>query len=426
MKFLTIKGITKTALIFAILFTITNTKETNQNLAKKKNLKEPPIERKNPNARDVAMEAIVQNTAYTAGMNQAYRGEVDKHPDRYQILGSVYNESNFGKTSKNKYAKDPEAYYPYVDPTKHQTQTMDQTRMDRNPVYELDKKAYYNPTGLFKVVPNKKIGKEIPIVMGDLDTSFPTEKNLDNLKGQLNSIRQQDNMDLNTASMKGIYVKDPHAYYDPTIEDTVNTVKDIHSKIMNMEFSLNNDAGRRIQARIGTEKIHPQIQNQTNRDAEERNRIIGENYYTPLAKENGYTVELPVGNPIGKKQRKPPVVASEKIPAEEIEHHLEEATLKADSTNESNSTQSNTQGNTEANSTEGATESKRSYYDGAKENEFRMENLAKSDSHVNDFKAGKKSNSRSKPNHLDEVSKKVMDNAKSIGFAKRISTKSMK
>ena len=141
---------------------------------------DPPIGRKNPIAIDVAQEAVVNHTAKTINLFNTMQSQVEIERSRYRILGSAYNKAEILKESTTKYAKDPLAYYPYVKPTKDGVPKVDQkpylNRDDK--VYEKDKKAYYNPTYVFKKVPAPYIGKKTGVSVGETNDTFPTEQNL--------------------------------------------------------------------------------------------------------------------------------------------------------------------------------------------------------------------------------------------------------
>jgi hypothetical protein len=276
------------------------------------------------------MEAIVQNTASVASENNAFRSNIELQQNRYKILGSARDQrvrdGIYLSQNATKYTKDPEAYYPYVNPNKDTTPVVDQVKVDNPPIYQLDKKAYYNPTGEFRVIPSPYVGKTVPVNLGELQNTFPTEKNLQGLKTQLQAINMKENLDLNTVVEKGIYIPDPHAYYDPSVEDTSRVINDLKGKVAVMESDLNNNLRNNLNVDVGTVSVHQEVQNAFNKENEIKANLEKINYYTPVINNNGRSVELPVGYPIGEvvavKQDK---VMGAKEDVDVIEHKLEEA-----------------------------------------------------------------------------------------------------
>lgn len=276
------------------------------------------------------MEAIVQNTANVASENNAFRSNIELQKNRYKIIGSALDQRvrdgvYLNQNSLQKYTKDPEAYYPYVDPNKDRTPVVEQVRVDNPPVYALDKKAYYNPTGEFRVIPTPYIGKTVSVDMGELQNSFPTEKNLQGLRNQLKAISMRENLDINAIIQKGIYYPDPHAYYDPSLEDTSRTIKDLQGKVASMESDLNNNLRNSLNVEIGTITLHQQVQNAYNKENEIKANLEKKNYYTPVVDSNGRTIELPVGTPVAPVVQKQDKVVGSKEDVDVIEHKLEEA-----------------------------------------------------------------------------------------------------
>jgi hypothetical protein len=277
------------------------------------------------------MEAIVQNTASVASENNAYRSNIELQQNRYKILGSARDQRvrdgiYLNQNSLKKYSKDPEAYYPYVDPNKEKIPIVDQVNFDNPAIYPLDKKAYYNPTGEFRVIPNPYMGKVVNVEMAELQNSFPTEKNLLGLKNQLKAISMRENLDLNAIIQKGIYYPDPRPYYDPSLEDTSRTVKDLQAKVASMESDLNNNLRNNLNVEIGTVTVQQQVQNAFNKENEIKANLEKQNYYTPVVDSNGRTIELPVGSPVAAVAvRNPLKVMGAKEDVDVIEHKFEDA-----------------------------------------------------------------------------------------------------
>lgn len=259
-------------------------------------ISEPAPGRKNPNAWDVANEALVQNTVKRSNLLNSYRSNIDKNPSRYKVLGSIHNTSSVVETSKELYAKDPKAYYPSFDPSRHpEVEVSPKSTPARPEKYEKDKKPYYNPTGEFKIKPLPPMGKDTNVVLGDVNYTFPTEKNLQNLSNQLEALKLRNMIDLNEASMKGVYIPDPKPYYDPTIDDTEATKGAIIAQMFEIGKDLENQKKHNITANIGTEKYTPEVQNKDNYDSEQKLKNVAENYYTEVITKDGKNYELPVG-----------------------------------------------------------------------------------------------------------------------------------
>lgn len=276
------------------------------------------------------MEAIVQNTANVASENNVYRSNIELQKNRYKIIGSALDQRvrdgvYLNQNSLQKYAKDPEAYYPYMDPNKDRTPVVEQVKFNNPPVYDKDKKAYYNPTGEFRVIPTPYVGKTVPVNLGELQNSFPTEKNLQGLKTQLQAINMAENLDVNAIVQKGIYFPDPHAYYDPSLEDTSRVIKDLKGKVASMESDLNNNLRNSINVQVGTVSLQQQVQNAFNKENEIKANLEMKNYYTPVVDSNGRSVELPVGTPVAPSVAKQDKIIGGKEDVDVIEHKFEEA-----------------------------------------------------------------------------------------------------
>lgn len=285
------------------------------------------------------MSPIVQNTAQVMAENNSLLGDVDRNPGRYTILGSGYDSKHLtDKVKGDKYARDPEAYYPYVDPNKNTIPQVEQVKMDRPPTHPTEKEAYYNPSAGYKIISPPKVGKEIPVVLNDLQNTFPSEKNLQSLKTQLKAIDVRENLDDSAITQKGIYYSDPKAYYDPTVKDTNETLSQLKNHINSMESSLNNAAKNNIEAKIGTVKGKYQVQNERNYEAEQRVKFSNENYYTPVRNHMGRDIEFPVGTKFNDNQeaKKNGAPKEEPVPVDVIEHTYEEAEAKTTDENKPN------------------------------------------------------------------------------------------
>lgn len=267
----------------------------------------------------------MQNTAKVTQLLKDRR-EIDLFPARYNILGSQHNRADIMATSTEKYAKDPEPYFPYIDPNKDHTPKVEVPKMERDATYSKDKSAYYNPTGVLRKIPTQQIGKVVPVEMKDLRDSFPSNENLQFLKNKLKAIEIREN----SYPDKGIYPSDPRPYYDTSVDDTKSEVSQIVNNMTEMKKNLENAAKNTVKAEVKTVRVKNQIQNQSNYDAEARQNKQQNNYYTPVQNQNGFNVELPVGTVLPKStkvQTSAPV--GDKVSADEVKHDVVEAEEKA-------------------------------------------------------------------------------------------------
>lgn len=282
---------------------------------------------------------------------------------RYKIIGSAKDQkirNEAYNNNKTLYARDPEAYYPYVNSDNEgQSEPVVQTRSNRPNVYDLDKKAYYNPTGVVYKGPLPNLGKAIPVVLADLEDTFPTERNLNKLRMKLQAILTRENLSMSDVFEKGIYNKDPSAYYDTSLEDTVSGIKSLKDKIVVMEQQLNDNLRNNLHADIQTTKIEQKIQNQVNHDSEIKNKVIKENYLNPIGERNGYTKEFNVGTKLASRSSNKPktTVLTEKEEVDVVTHDYQDAQSVAEinannssanqSTESTESTESDTASSTE-------------------------------------------------------------------------------
>lgn len=286
-----------------------------------------------------------------ASLNDTWRSNVDLQLGRYNIIGSAKDKqirNQIYNVPKDKYARDPEAYYPYVSSENEQNiAPVEQKKFDRPNVYSLDKKAYYNPTGQVFRGPVPNMGKSTPIVMGEIEDTFPTERNLNKLRMKLKAILTRENLSYNEVFEKGIYSKDSSAYYDTSLEDTVSEINDLKQKIIVMEKQLNENLRNDLKAEIKTEKVAQVVQNQINHDAEIKSKVMRENYVTPIDTINGNTTELNVGSKVNTSKPKGGlVVVTGKEEVDTIVHNLQEAEeLTNSNTQNGNTTNSAGTGN---------------------------------------------------------------------------------
>lgn len=187
------------------------------------------------------------------------------------------------------------------------------------------------------------MGKSIPIVMGEIEDTFPTERNLNKLRMKLKAILTRENLSYNEVFEKGIYSKDSSAYYDTSLEDTVSEIDDLKQKIIIMEKQLNENLRNDLKAEIKTEKVPQVVQNQINHDAEIKSKVMRENYVTPIDTVNGNTTELNVGSKVNTSQPKGGlVVVTGKQEVDTIVHNLQEAEELTDSVTQNGNTSNST------------------------------------------------------------------------------------
>ena len=289
------------------------------------------------------MEAIVQNTAkVTELLND--RRNIDLYPARYSIIGSKYTTSNQDVT-RNIYQKDQEAYYPYVDPAKEDERSMNLNKVNdkvqpRPTIYDKDKWPYYSPAKNYVVLPYAKPGKETPVVMADLERVFPSAQNLNNLKVQLTALNLRENPNADEVYNKGIYKGDAKPYYDPTSEDTDDSIKSLTESIKQMEQNINHLATHDLPTvQIDTYTVHPKVQNEDNFEAEQRYIHAKESTIIPIITKGGFDVEAPIGTKVNTPIPKDPIIASPRVPAEEISHVFVEAEEKTQNNSDNSQSQ---------------------------------------------------------------------------------------
>jgi hypothetical protein len=289
---------------------------------------DPPVERKNPNAFDAAMEPIVQNTAYVMSLTHPMSA-IDANQSRYSVIGDPkgFAQEEALLKKENIYKRDPEAYYPYVD-TNKPVPRYEAPKLNRGNLTG-ESKSYYDPTGDYRVIPKFYPGKEVPVISGDTRTTFPTEANLKGLKQQMKVIDMGNKLDVESIKEKGIYYSDPKPYYDPTDEDTSEKVKEIGDKINSMSASLDFNMKNKLKADISYESNQNEVQNMVNKEAEEQ-LLKHKTIYTPIGNTNGITTEYAPGTNVGKNKnrRKPATVMGSKEEADVVSHVLEEADEK--------------------------------------------------------------------------------------------------
>jgi len=188
-------------------------------------------------------------------------------------------------SSQSIYEKDPKAYYGEArTPTQNQQgysitpriySAEANSRYENKAIYQKDQAAYYGNGEQYKVITNAPIDKiAIPIEMKDMTYTFPDPKNIRVLEQTLNKINGKE--DINSVSMTGKYMKDPVAYYDPTLVDKAEKTANIVETIINMKKDLT------YEGPVFTEEnysLKTKIQNIKNANKEDVNELIANSYY---------------------------------------------------------------------------------------------------------------------------------------------------
>lgn len=197
-------------------------------------------------------------------------------------------------SSQQIYSKDQKAYYGDVSQNLNKDLTnynvIPKTFSDANSryqnknIYKKDQQPYYGTGEQFKVISNAPTDKvAVPIEMKELTYTFPDEKNIKTLENTLNNINGKES--LNSISLSGKYMKDPNAYYDPTLYDKKMKSSIIIETINNMKEDLKNDI--KSTGQVFTEENFPiktKIQNLANANKEDTNNMIAESYYYDVNK----------------------------------------------------------------------------------------------------------------------------------------------
>jgi hypothetical protein len=191
-----------------------------------------------------------------------------------EIVNSIYN-------------KDPKAYYGHISqPKLDQAYNLIPKSSDANSryqnkvIYQKDQKPYYGNDRDFKLISNAPTDKiSVPIEIKDIIYTFPNEKNISTLEQKLIKINAKES--LNSISMSGKYMKDPNAYYDPTLNDKAAETANIVETINNMKKELTYDGP------IFTEENFPvktKVQNIANASKEATNKFIADSYHYDVNK----------------------------------------------------------------------------------------------------------------------------------------------
>jgi len=186
-----------------------------------------------------------------------------------EIVNSIYN-------------KDPKAYYGHISqPKSDQAYNLIAKSSDANGryqnkvIYQKDQKPYYGNDRDFKLISNAPTDKiSVPIEIKDIIYTFPNEKNISTLEQKLIKINAKES--LNSISMSGKYMKDPNAYYDPTLYNKAAETANIVETINIMKKELTYDGP------IFTEENFPvktKVQNIANASKEATNKFIADSYH---------------------------------------------------------------------------------------------------------------------------------------------------
>ncbi len=211
-----------------------------------------------------------------------YLNNIIQNPSRYKILSAAENMQN--NIVSTIYDKDSKAYYGDVTQTKSAPQTGytvtpksadAYSRYQNKVIYQKDQKPYYGNDRDFKVISNAPTDKlSIPIELKDVTNTFPNEKNIRALEQKLSQINTKES--LNSISLSGKYMKDPTAYYDPTLVDKAAKTATIVETLQEMKKGLT------YEGPVFTEENFPvktKVQNIANASKETSNNLIADSYY---------------------------------------------------------------------------------------------------------------------------------------------------
>lgn len=278
------------------------------------------------------MEAIVQNTVKVAELTNVMKSDLDKTPNRYQILGRALPPGKFSAPKFEIYGKDPDQYYPIVDPNQKPNLPPRGPTSRKPAPYVLDPWPYYTP--IPGRILNAPENKKVPIQMQDLTSTFPSPDNIRKMQQELSGIATKQAMEISDSTRRGIYYPDPRPYYDSSLADTKSRVDFLKNSIVNMANEVKNGLKVDHHISLKLEKVNPQYQNQINAQAESEARKQAD-IYTEVGKDqNNKDVELPIG--VSQKSKKPPVKEERGPPveAEEIQRETVEAEVSEEKKSE--------------------------------------------------------------------------------------------
>lgn len=208
------------------------------------------------------------------------------------------NMQNNMLSSQSIYEKDTKAYYGEAPKPAANSQGYTVTprvyspegnsRYENKNIYKLDQGPYYGTGEDYKVITNSPKSKlRVPIEMKDMTYTFPDPKNIRALEQTLNKINERE--DINRVSLTGKYMKDPVAYYDPTLNEKATKSAEIVETISNMKKDLTYDGP------VFTEEnflVKTKIQNIKNANKEDVNSLIANNYYYEVNRNSNYSLSL--------------------------------------------------------------------------------------------------------------------------------------
>lgn len=199
-------------------------------------------------------------------------------------------------TAEQDKANQPSTLYtkdtaPYYDPTKPQARPIKKIpnqaialQRYTNQLYPLDKEAYYGPSNAFRpIVTGAADHFLVPSKLGEIEQRVATQKNIDELKKQLNKLNDWiEGPKYMTKDTQGreVYQHDAKAYYDPTLNDKLAQKASLQKQIRELTNELNDPEKPTLI--IGKVKSSVQIQNRGNTNREETNEFIANSYYYPV------------------------------------------------------------------------------------------------------------------------------------------------
>jgi len=244
-----------------------------------------------PNAGKIAHEYLVQNTVNFAKKNGIFQSDIDKNPGKYHILNGLTAAEDNINQNNGIYANDTT---PYYDPTKPQAvapkpipDQISALNRYKNQIYPLDTVPYYGPSKPFRHIVNGGGNDHfaIPAKIGNLEERTASQKNIDELKKQLDKLNDWiEGPKYMSHDDKGreVYFKDAKAYYDPTMLDKRAQRAKLQAQIKSLTNEMNDSEKPTLI--VGKMKSSLSVQNFVNTNKEETNEFIANSYYYPVDK----------------------------------------------------------------------------------------------------------------------------------------------
>jgi len=179
---------------------------------------------------------------------------------------------------------DQTAYYPHYDPSRHPfvaPKRPYKKGKDLSVIYQKDTKPYYGPSTDYRILdttPNE--GVKVKVKMQDLSEKIASQGNINELERQLNILQTYvhgPKLIYSQDKNFSVYSRDPGAYYDPTKGDISKQISKLQHTIAQLKAKLAHPEAPSLM--YGKGIGHKTVQNKYNRDREETNKYIGQNYF---------------------------------------------------------------------------------------------------------------------------------------------------